>query len=167
MNVKEAQDQLTAIINEIIEIKSAFQTGIPVGEIIISKKDKLGKQLIGTNEKIQKLLSTLGLKEDKVTQASGSIQATEIQSLDTEGLLVVACRNLFAEKLDGFKHVYLDRVITGGPLELKRAVRVLQRDAQRGGLGHGKDERLHPVALHAHVFFFFIDHRDHANHVVT
>nr|MDO8117041.1 hypothetical protein [Candidatus Sigynarchaeota archaeon] len=118
MNVQDVQDQLTSILNEIIEIKSTFQAGIPVNDIHITKKDKLGKQMVSASEKLQKLLVTLGLREERNYQAITCTHAAAIQSLDTEGLLVIACRNIFAEKLDGFKHVYVDRVITGGPLEV-------------------------------------------------
>jgi hypothetical protein len=116
MNIQKLQNELSSIVNGLVDAKGRLQGEVPIAEAHVSERDLVSKDLLRAHEKFKKLLVDLDLivPESQPTGASG---ATVDMKIDPEKILVITCRNALKEKLDEFQNLVLDQVTTGGPLE--------------------------------------------------
>jgi hypothetical protein len=118
MNIQKLQNELSSIVNVLIDAKGRLQAEVPTAEAKLSERDLASKDLLRAHDKFKKLLVDLDLiiPDSLSTGANGAPVNLKI---DPEKILVVTCRNALKEKLDEFQNLILDQVTTGGPLDAR------------------------------------------------
>ena len=118
MNNQKLQNELSTVVNGLVDAKGRLQAEIPTAEARISERDLVSKDLFRAYERFKKILVDLDLIVPD-SQSTGASGASVDLKIDPGKILVITCRNALKEKLDEFQDLVLDQVTTGGPLEAR------------------------------------------------
>ena len=118
MNIQKLQNELSSIVNGLVDAKGRLQAEVPMADAKLSERDLASKDLLRAHEKFKKLLVDLDLiVPDSVSTSANGVPVD--LKIDPGKILVVTCRNALKERLDEFQNLILDQVTTGGPLEAR------------------------------------------------